>query len=142
DLGAGGAHNREPERTRVGWQHSAASPFVRIIPMRAIFCASRLSPPREVSMHSFARAALFTASCAAPVVAQQGATPRAFQLADWYKLTTLSSPAMSPAGDRVAFTVTTVREAENKRHNEVWVVPTAGGEPQRYTSPSTESSSP
>src|SRR5829696_1984109 len=83
---------------------------------------------------------------AMPAVAQQTAarstTPRAFQLADWYRLTTVSAPAMSPAGDRVAFTVTTVRESENKRHSEVWVVPTAGGEPQRFTSPGTESSAP
>ena len=93
-------------------------------------------------MHTIARAALLAALRAAPARAQQSATPRAFQLADWYKLTTLSSPATSPAGDRVAFTVTTVRESENKRHSEVWVVPTAGGEPQRYTSPSTESSAP
>jgi dipeptidyl aminopeptidase/acylaminoacyl peptidase len=78
----------------------------------------------------------------APAAAQQSSAPRAFQLADWYKLTTLSSPAMSPSGDRVAFTVTTVREAENKRHNEIWVVPTAGGEPKRFTSPGTESSQP
>jgi dipeptidyl aminopeptidase/acylaminoacyl peptidase len=93
-------------------------------------------------MHTFARAALFAALCATPALAQQSAGPRAFQLADWYKLTALSSPAMSPAGDRVAFTVTTVRESENKRHSEIWVVPTSGGEPQRYTSPSTESSAP
>src|SRR3954471_4867776 len=73
-------------------------------------------------------------------VAQQAAPQRAFHLRDWYRLTTLSAPAMSPAGDRVAVTVTTVREAENKRHSEIWVVPTAGGEPQRFTSPSTESS--
>ncbi len=79
---------------------------------------------------------------ATPAVAQRAAAPRPFQLSDWYRLTTLSSPAMSPAGDRVAVTVTTVREAENKRHSEVWVVPTAGGEPQRFTSPSTESSAP
>jgi dipeptidyl aminopeptidase/acylaminoacyl peptidase len=83
---------------------------------------------------------------AVPVAAQQAATrptaPRAFQLADWYRLTTVSAPAMSPDGDKVAFTVTTVREAENKRHSEVWVVPTAGGEPQRFTSPGTESSAP
>ena len=78
----------------------------------------------------------------ATVVAQQAAMPRAFQLADWYRLTTISSPAMSPAGDRVAFTVTTVRESENKRHTEIWVAPVAGGEPQRFTSPGTESSSP
>ncbi|MEP7001824.1 MAG: hypothetical protein ABI969_15155, partial [bacterium] len=93
-------------------------------------------------MHSTVRAALFLAMSAAPAFAQQSSTPRAFQLADWYKLTTLSAPATSPAGDKVAFTVTTVREAENKRHSEVWVVPTSGGEPQRFTSPSTESSAP
>lgn len=86
-----------------------------------------------------AGALLLVASSAA---AQQAAQPRAFQLADWYRLTTVSGPAMSPAGDRVAITVTTVREAENKRHSEVWVVPTAGGAPQRFTSPSTESSAP
>jgi dipeptidyl aminopeptidase/acylaminoacyl peptidase len=79
---------------------------------------------------------------AVPAAAQQGAAPRAFQLADWYKLTTLSSPAMSPSGDRVAVTVTTVREAENKRHSEIWVGPTAGGEPKRFTSPSQESTQP
>ena len=68
--------------------------------------------------------------------------PRAFTPADWYRLTTVSNPAISADGRLAAFTVTTVRESENKRHSEVWVVPTAGGEPQRFTSPSTESSNP
>jgi Tol biopolymer transport system component len=49
---------------------------------------------------------------------------------------------VSPDGKLVAFTVTTVRENDNKRHSEVWVVPTAGGDATRYTSPSTESSNP
>lgn len=71
-----------------------------------------------------------------------GAQRRAFTPGDWYRLTTVSSPAMSPDGKLVAFTVTTVKESENKRHAEVWVVTTAGGEPQRFTSPSTESSNP
>jgi len=53
-----------------------------------------------------------------------------------------SSPHFSPDGKLVAFTVTTVRESDNKRHAEVWVVPAAGGEATRYTSPSTESSNP
>ena len=89
--------------------------------------------------HRLAAACLLAGSSAA---AQQAAPPRPFQIADWYRITTLSGPSMSPAGDRVAVTVTTVREAENKRHSEVWVVPVAGGEPQRFTSPSTESSAP
>jgi dipeptidyl aminopeptidase/acylaminoacyl peptidase len=72
--------------------------------------------------------------------AQQGKRP--FALADWYKLTTLSGPAMSPDGSRIAFTVQTVNERENKYHREVWVVPAAGGAPQRFTSPGTESSTP
>jgi dipeptidyl aminopeptidase/acylaminoacyl peptidase len=67
---------------------------------------------------------------------------RPFALADWYKLTTLSAPAMSPDGSRIAFTVQTVNERENKYHREVWVVPTTGGSPQRFTSPGTESSNP
>ena len=70
------------------------------------------------------------------------AQKRAFTPADWYRLTTLSSPALSPDGRLVAVTVTTVKEAENKRHSEVWVVPAAGGTPVRYTSPAFESSNP
>jgi dipeptidyl aminopeptidase/acylaminoacyl peptidase len=67
---------------------------------------------------------------------------RAFTPADWYRLTWLSSPAMSPDGRYVGFTVTTVNEAKNARHSEVWMVPTAGGDPVRLTSPGTESSNP
>jgi dipeptidyl aminopeptidase/acylaminoacyl peptidase len=75
--------------------------------------------------------------------AQQPAPARhAFTPADWYKVTTLSAPALSPDGKQVAFTVTTVRESENRRHSEVWVVGTQGGEPMRYTSPGFESSAP
>jgi dipeptidyl aminopeptidase/acylaminoacyl peptidase len=75
-----------------------------------------------------------------PVVAE--AQGRAFEPQDWYRLATVSSPALSPDGRLVAFTVTTVVEAENRRHSEVWVVPAAGGEPARYTSPATEASNP
>jgi dipeptidyl aminopeptidase/acylaminoacyl peptidase len=74
---------------------------------------------------------------------------RAFELKDWYRLTTLSAPAMSPDGGRVAFTVQTANEKDNKYHREVWVVSTtctatarAACDPVRYTSPGTESSGP
>jgi dipeptidyl aminopeptidase/acylaminoacyl peptidase len=79
--------------------------------------------------------------CAAASLGAQQAK-RAFQLADWYKLSTLSTPALSPDGSRIAFTVQTVNERDNKYHREVWVVNTAGGAPVRFTSPSTESSNP
>jgi dipeptidyl aminopeptidase/acylaminoacyl peptidase len=82
----------------------------------------------------------------APLAAQQAAAPqpggRAFTPQDWYRVTNLSSPAMSPDGRWVAFTVTTVKEDENRRHSEIWMVATAGGEPTRLTSPGTESSNP
>ncbi|HEX6308384.1 MAG TPA: S9 family peptidase [Longimicrobiales bacterium] len=77
----------------------------------------------------------------APVAAQQP-TGRAFTPDDWYRLTTVGSPALSPDGDLVAFTVTTVKESENRRHSEVWVVPASGGEPVRYTAPGHSSSNP
>jgi dipeptidyl aminopeptidase/acylaminoacyl peptidase len=84
---------------------------------------------------------LIGAALIAPAaLAAQG--KRAFTPADWYKVTNVSAPALSPDGDKVAFTVTTVREAQNRRHTEVWVVPTAGGDAQRYTSPGFESSAP
>lgn len=77
---------------------------------------------------------------------------RAFAPADWYRVTTLGSPALSPDGRLAAVTVTTVKGAENKRHSEVWVVPTTGCpsgrphiggcEPARYTAPGYESSNP
>src|SRR5687767_11098202 len=104
-------------------------------------------PPRsallngETSMRSrsLAIAALGVASAVLGAQTPTAQSRRAFTPADWYKVTTLSAPAVSPDGRRVAFTVTTVRESENKRHAEVWVVPTAGGDPLRFTSPSTES---
>ena len=84
-------------------------------------------------------AAIVSLGAISSAVAQPG-NARAFAPGDWYKLTTLSSPAMSPDGQRVAFTVSTVRESENKRHSEVWVVSSAGGDAQRFTSSGYESS--
>jgi dipeptidyl aminopeptidase/acylaminoacyl peptidase len=78
-----------------------------------------------------------------PASAQQASSvKRAFVPADYYKLTNLAAPEISPDGKLVAFTVVTVREKENKRHSEIWVVPTAGGTPTRYTSSAFESSNP
>src|ERR1044072_2762559 len=72
----------------------------------------------------------------APLLAQG----RAFTPNDWYRVTTVSGPAVSPDGKQVAFTVTTVRAAENKRHAEVWMAAVAGGDPMRLTPPGLERS--
>ncbi len=87
------------------------------------------------------------AGTATPMTAEAQSTrlpkgPRAMMSADWYRVATVSAPVLSPDGKRVAMTVTTSKETENRRHSEVWVVNAAGGEPQRWTSPSTESSNP
>lgn len=88
------------------------------------------------------RSALLAGLVAAGSLQAQPA-PHAMTLRDWYRVTTVSQPAVSPDGRRVAFTVTTVREAENKRHQEVWVAALDGsGAPQRWTSPGYESSAP
>ena len=96
-------------------------------------------------MRSFTLAAPMTFLVTGAVIAQQAAPPparHAFVPADWYKVTQVSAPALSPDGDKIAITVTTLRESENKRHSEVWVVPVQGGAPARYTSPAFESSAP
>ena len=63
---------------------------------------------------------------------------------DYYKEVTVNEVATSPAGDYVAFTVTTVVEKDNKRHREIWMQRLKNGAPDgkpfRYTDPTEESS--
>ncbi len=87
-------------------------------------------------------AALFGLGFCALQIAPLAAQGRAFTPKDWYRVTTVSTPAVSPDGRQVAFTVTTVREADNRRHQEIWLASLDGGEPSRLTSPGTESSNP
>jgi dipeptidyl aminopeptidase/acylaminoacyl peptidase len=87
---------------------------------------------------AFRRIFALVAVLPAALAAQQ----RAMEPNDWHRVSTVGSATIAPDGKRIAFTVTTVVERENRRHSEIWVVPTAGGTPQRWTSPSTESSNP
>ena len=87
------------------------------------------------------RSILFLVLFAGTGLAQSPAK-RAFTLADWYRVTTVRQPAMSPDGRWIAFTVTTVRESENKRVSGVWVIPVGGGTPTRLTPAGVESSTP
>jgi len=68
---------------------------------------------------------------------------RPWQSTDYYRLTVVSGPALSPDARRVAFVVTSVVEDKDRRHNEIWMAPADGSAPAfRYTSPSTEAANP
>ena len=85
---------------------------------------------------------LVATSLAAPV----GAQPRGLAPSDFYAEVGVGQVAVSPAGDLLAFTVTTIDEASNERHREIWMQPLRGGRPDgeatRYTDPTTDASSP
>jgi dipeptidyl aminopeptidase/acylaminoacyl peptidase len=74
------------------------------------------------------------------------AQTQGFQPEDYYNIVTVSEVAVSPMGNFVAFTVTTVVEEENDRHREIWLQPLRDGRPDgeafRITDPTAESSSP
>src|SRR5258707_4652090 len=74
------------------------------------------------------------------------AQKRGLQPTDYYREIVVSDVALSPTGDLVAFTVTTVVEKENRRHREVWMERVKSGVPDgapfRFTDPTDDSSSP
>lgn len=81
-------------------------------------------------------------ACAIAGTASAQSGGKAFTPADWYRIARVAAPTLSPDGNLIAFTVTTVRETENKRHTEVWTQPVAGGPSKRMTSPAFESTAP
>ena len=108
----------------------------------ALILALVLTASSPVAMLAQVAATSSRTAPAADAARPAARDPRAFHPTDLYRMSTVGAPAMSPDGRLVAFTVTTMVEAENKRHTEIWVVPTAGGPAVRYTSPSTESTRP
>lgn len=76
----------------------------------------------------------------AALSAQSGA--RAFNPEDWYKIARVGGGSLSPDGNTLAFTVTTVLEDKNARHTEVWIQPVSGGAARRMTAPAFESTAP
>jgi dipeptidyl aminopeptidase/acylaminoacyl peptidase len=90
----------------------------------------------------FSRLALPLALLATPLAAQQPA-PRPWRATDYYRLATVGAPALAPDGRYVAYTVTTVVEDKDRRHNEIWLARADGsGAPFRLTNPTTEAAAP
>jgi dipeptidyl aminopeptidase/acylaminoacyl peptidase len=55
--------------------------------------------------------------------------PRPIELKDYYQIESVTAPALSPDGLRVAFVRTRIAEAENKRLSSVWLAPSDGATP-------------
>ncbi|HVZ49986.1 MAG TPA: prolyl oligopeptidase family serine peptidase [Gemmatimonadaceae bacterium] len=88
------------------------------------------------------KAAVLLLLLAAPLMAPLPAQGRAFTPEDWYKIARVGGGVLSPDGNTLAFTVTTVVEDKNERHTEVWVQSLAGGPSRRMTSAAFESTNP
>jgi dipeptidyl aminopeptidase/acylaminoacyl peptidase len=84
---------------------------------------------------------LLGAAAGSAVAQNRGVLPQ-----DYYRMTFVSDVQLSPAGDYVAFTVQTVLEDKNARHQEIWLQRLDRGRPVgapfRFTDPTVESSSP
>jgi dipeptidyl aminopeptidase/acylaminoacyl peptidase len=70
------------------------------------------------------------------VAAQQPITVR-----DLWSMARVGSPALSPDGSTVLYTVTTYDQAEYRSSTEIWAVPMAGGEPRPFITSGQGSSS-
>src|SRR5580693_3695768 len=57
------------------------------------------------------------------------AAGRPVQLADYYRVETAGTPAISPDGRWVVFVRNTTVEAENQHHSELWISPSDGSTP-------------
>lgn len=88
------------------------------------------------------RVLLLLACAATSALAQK----RGVSAEDYYHMVDVANVALSPDGGHVAFTVTTVVEDANKRHNEVWLATLRDGAPvgkaARFSDPAKESSQP
>ena len=68
---------------------------------------------------------------------------RQLTLEDYYRIVTVQAPMMSPDGRWVAFIRTAIVEADNRRHGELWIVPTDGSAaPRRISDPALNASGP
>ena len=56
-----------------------------------------------------------------------------FTIDTMWAIQRVGTPAVSPDGPQVAYTVTTYDVEENRGNADIWIVPTAGGTPRRVT---------
>jgi dipeptidyl aminopeptidase/acylaminoacyl peptidase len=64
---------------------------------------------------------------------QPAAAPRAITVDDAFQIKAVDDPQISPDGVWVAYTVETASLKKDKSYTQVWIVPSAGGEPMAMT---------
>ncbi|HMB69982.1 MAG TPA: S9 family peptidase [bacterium] len=68
--------------------------------------------------------------------------PRNVRIEDLYRFILPGSPALSPCGRQVAFTVKRVERKENRYVSHLWIVPSRGGRPRQLTRGTVSDSAP
>jgi dipeptidyl aminopeptidase/acylaminoacyl peptidase len=58
---------------------------------------------------------------------------RPMEIEDLFRLKRVSDPQLSPDGKMVAFVITEVDKPSNKSNSDIWLIPSGGGEPRRFT---------
>ncbi len=77
------------------------------------------------------------------VAIEVAAQTRALELQDYYRIESADNAAISPDGRWVAFVRSSLIEAENRRHSEIWLASADGSAaPTRLTNPAFSSSNP
>jgi len=88
-------------------------------------------------------AAFFVTAVFLSVGQKAQTSKRPLELKDYFHIEIADSPAISPDGRWVAFARSYIVEAENRRHSEIWLVPSDGSAaPARITNPAFSSSNP
>src|SRR5580658_2234884 len=64
---------------------------------------------------------------------------RPIQLEDYYRIEGAATPAISPDGRWVVFARSTIVEAENQRHTELWIAPSDASAPAERLIPGSSS---
>jgi dipeptidyl aminopeptidase/acylaminoacyl peptidase len=96
-----------------------------------------------ISMRGLALFALFVLAFSVPqVYGQTAAAPRLITIQDLFALREVSEPQISPDGQWVAYTVTTVNREEDKNEERIWMVAAVGGEAIVLTAEGVSSSHP
>jgi dipeptidyl aminopeptidase/acylaminoacyl peptidase len=81
--------------------------------------------------------------CLLLCLAATAETPRPLELPDYFRIESVSSPALSPDGDWIAFVRTYIIREDDRRQSEIWLSRADGSEPPiRLTNPAHSSTGP